>query len=341
MPNQTSGTQSKQPKVIDVIYVNNEMALLSKNGKLYFFNYSDSKFKDAIEKDYLNSWNTDTDSGSNDIDKDVMQNFINDYIGDLSVGLGTDGFQEGKDLVELDDEGREWVSSIYKLDKNVQNILNQTNEGVADDFKSGIKKAFNEPSPTNDKSSIADKRAQELARRAKEKQDLQDRHDGKEIDEMTALGGAGGVFQASGYNNFPVAPLGKPIKKKIPTVGESLNEGPVAGGESTGEYTAPAFAMEKNHTDFANITTKAEKVPQWAGGAFVEQPECSKLNNNKEAKNGGCNSGASSLKVKYAKGSVNAPTLARENKIYEEIAAKTGKSVDEIKKIISEKNPKA
>jgi hypothetical protein len=32
--------------------------------------------------------------------------------------------------------------------------------------------------------------------------------------------------------------------------------------------------------------TKAEVTPQISVGSFVEQPECSKLNNNKEAQNG-------------------------------------------------------
>jgi hypothetical protein len=85
-----------------------------------------------------------------------------------------------------------------------------------------------------------------------------------------------------------------------------------------------------------NPKTKAQKTPQWAGGEFVEQPECSKLNNNKEAQNGGCNTGASSLKTKKAKGSVNAPSLG-EDKIYETIAKKTGKTIDEVKKIIKSK----
>ena len=89
-----------------------------------------------------------------------------------------------------------------------------------------------------------------------------------------------------------------------------------------------------------NPKTKAEKTPQWAGGEFVEQPDCSKLNNNKEAQNGGCNTGASSLKTKKAKGSINAPSLG-ENKIYETIAKKTGLSIDEVKRIIESKTNKS
>jgi hypothetical protein len=88
-----------------------------------------------------------------------------------------------------------------------------------------------------------------------------------------------------------------------------------------------------------NPKTKAEKTPQWSGGEFVEQPKCSKLDNNKEAQNGGCNTGASSLKTKKAKGSINAPSLG-ENKIYETIAKKTGKTINEVKRIIKSKNNK-
>lgn len=332
--NEKSGTISKLPTVYKVIYINREMALLEKDGNLYYFNYRDSNFEDNIE-DYIGSWETDIDSGKNDLSIEDMQNFINDYWADLSVGLGEEGLNDGKDLIALDDESKQYISSVYKLDKNLHNILNQTNE--SDDFKAGIKKAFSEPSKGAGTKSREELRAAELARREKEKQDLQSRYDSaEEIDEMTALGGGGGVFQASGHNNFPVGKLGKPIEKEI----QAVNEGPTAGPASTGPYDANALGGIGRNGEFKKVgKTKAETTPQWAGGSFVEQPECSKLNNNKEAQNGGCNTGASSLKLKKASGSVNAPSLA-ENKIYAAIAAKTGKSIQEIKTIIESKKGK-
>lgn len=117
----------------------------------------------------------------------------------------------------------------------------------------------------------------------------------------------------------------------------SVNEMLDVAGAGNFRYDTPGgltMDLGKN-----NPKTKAEKTPQWAGGEFVVQPECSKLNNNKEAQNGGCNTGASSLKTKKPKGSVNAPSLG-ENKIYETIAKKTGKTIDEVKRIIESKNNK-
>ena len=52
------------------------------------------------------------------------------------------------------------------------------------------------------------------------------------------------------------------------------------------------------------------------------------------------NSGASSLKTVKTGGSINAPSLG-EGEIYEAIAKKTGKSIDEVKRIIESKNKKA
>jgi hypothetical protein len=140
----------------------------------------------------------------------------------------------------------------------------------------------------------------------------------------SAAGGSSGAF---------TAPMGQPIKRPIQTVAETT-----VAGAGNFQYDTPGLVGVSRDGKYAKnpAKTKAEKTPQWAGGAFVEQPECSKMNNNKEAQKGGCNSGASSLKTKKASGSVNAPSLA-ENKIYEEISKQTGKTVEEIKKIIDSK----
>lgn len=52
---------------------------------------------------------------------------------------------------------------------------------------------------------------------------------------------------------------------------------------------------------------------QWAGGEFVEFDDCTKLNNNKEAQNGGCSTGAidNVVKLKKTKSNVNAPSLKK------------------------------
>lgn len=62
--------------------------------------------------------------------------------------------------------------------------------------------------------------------------------------------------------------------------------------------------------------TKAQKNTQWAGGAFVEMDDCTKLNNNKKAQNGGCSTGAvdNVVKLKKTKSNINAPSLSEAKK---------------------------
>lgn len=63
--------------------------------------------------------------------------------------------------------------------------------------------------------------------------------------------------------------------------------------------------------------TKAQKNTQWAGGAFVKFDDCTKLNNNKKAQNGGCSAGAADNVVKLVKtkSNINAPSLSESKNI--------------------------
>jgi len=266
------GEISKQPMSYEVLYINGEMALLSKDGKTYFFNYRDSNYEDVIQNQYVGTWDSGIESGKSDLTIEDMQNFINDYASDMTVGIGNEGFNNGDDLIELDDYGKQWVESTYGLDQEVKSILNQTNE--------------------------AELRAIELARREKEKEDLKAQYDSAEevdeLDEMTSTGSVGG-----GYT----APLFGTIKKKLQEITQ--------GSDSTGEYPAPAFKMKKNHTDFAETNPKAFQKTQWADGSFVEFDDCTKLNNNTKAQKGGCSTGAVDgvVKQRKSKGNINAPSL--------------------------------
>jgi len=61
------------------------------------------------------------------------------------------------------------------------------------------------------------------------------------------------------------------------------------------------------------VGESATDKTQWAGGEFVEFDDCTKLNNNKEAQNGGCSTGASDnvVKLRKTKSNVNAPSLGK------------------------------
>ena len=85
--------------------------------------------------------------------------------------------------------------------------------------------------------------------------------------------------------------------------------------------------MKKNGT----VSEDAKKDTQWPDGAFVEMPACSKLDNNKEAQNGGCNQGAGA-KIKY-KTSKN--SIISDANLYKEVAEKTGRSISEVVDLIN------
>ena len=143
----------------------------------------------------------------------------------------------------------------------------------------------------------------------------------------------GEMTSASSSGAF-TGPLGGAMVKKempdVPVVGETTT---ISAGNY--QYDTPGLANIGRNGEFKKgPKTKAQKTTQWAGGEFVKQPDCSKLNNNKSAQGGGCNQGASSLKTVKTGGSINAPSLG-ENEIYEAISKKTGKSLDEVKKIIN------
>jgi hypothetical protein len=131
---------------------------------------------------------------------------------------------------------------------------------------------------------------------------------GGNIEEMST-GSAMGIGGVGTPSNSPVGPMTM-VKKPL---GEAMTATP----DTIGQYDAPGLANITRDGKFKKDgkKPKAFKVPQWAGGEMVEQPECSKMNNNKEAQNGGCNSGASSLKTKKLSGSVNAPSIG-ENRNY-------------------------
>jgi hypothetical protein len=149
------------------------------------------------------------------------------------------------------------------------------------------------------------------------------------VDEMnTGMVGATGQFTGK-------AGMVKREMLNVEVVRESMSATP----STTGEYTAPAFKMKKNHSDFAKSEPEAFKRTQWHGGGFVEFNDCVDLNNKPAGT--GCSAGAVDgvVKIKKTKGNVNAPSLG-ENTIYETIAKKTGKTIDEVKRIIESKNNK-
>lgn len=112
---------------------------------------------------------------------------------------------------------------------------------------------------------------------------------------------------------------------------EMIEETTAAGGtpvsSSTGQYVQPKI-WAKNKANWA-----AAHKTQYPHGEMVEFDPCTKLNNNKSAQNGKCSQGAvdNVVKTHQTKQSVISKT------IYETIAKKTGRTIDEVKNIIETK----
>lgn len=110
---------------------------------------------------------------------------------------------------------------------------------------------------------------------------------------------------------------GKIFVKVIDTIDE-VTDGSALGGTS---LVIPLGSKPEDYIIKKGIKESLTKVvkesafdkTQWAGGEFVEFDDCTKLNNNKEAQNGGCSTGAidNVVKLKKSKSNVNAPSLKK------------------------------
>lgn len=136
------------------------------------------------------------------------------------------------------------------------------------------------------------------------------------IHEMTSAASSGAFL----------APMGsKPIKRELEETTNTVPSSP--SSSSTGAYVQPAiWAKDKKNW-------KGDKKTQYPNGELVTFDDCTKLNNNKAAQNGKCSTGAvdSVVKTKKTKGSVISKSM------YEQIAEKTGRTVEDVKRIIETK----
>lgn len=232
---------------------------------------------------------------------------------DINFFLNNNERELPKILIPLNIELVDELGEIYNLNSHFMKKLEQLKaimSGVSEGLQD-FSNEYPERSPEDMESlqkKIQARRAKELASREPmgSKHPLGQWNDPKQteldLDEMTsAAGGSSGAF---------TAPMGsETIRRKIETVYEST----VA---STGnfQYDNPGLANVGRNGEFKKPTTKtkAQAKTQWAGGAFVELDDCTKLNNNKVAQNGGCSTGGVDgvVKLKKTSGNVNAPSLS-------------------------------
>ena len=155
----------------------------------------------------------------------------------------------------------------------------------------------------------------------------------QEIKEMTSasasgsfVGKAGGGFSSGSISpgNTPASQIEKIINDEDKIYGSKIDEDVneiTTGGFG---YVQPAI-WAKDEANWAG-----NKKTQYPKGQFVSFDPCTKLNNNKEAQKGKCSQGAVDkvVKLRTTKDSVISKN------IYEMVAKKTGKTVEEVKNII-------
>lgn len=346
-PDMSTPDKAKKIVFTPVAYNGEIIIMKDPNGELYAFYHWALDKEDwlpyaSVERTYTGKDEDgqpdyDYDFDSAEKDAEVITHYVNDNLDSLSKGEGLEAWENGDSLVKIDEPLKKELLSLFDKDKNIVKALGGIQEASWDDayasFKDNLRQAHTKKPDTGEtpeakQSRIVAKlqqlKQQEKERQEREKAEIAARQaSAEDIDEITGAASSGAF----------VAPMNFDNKK----VEETLT----VAGAGNFQYDAPGLANVGRNGEFKKgPKTKAEKTPQWAGGEFVEQPSCSKPNNNKEAQNGGCNSGASSLKTKKVSGSINAPSLG-ENAIYEAIAKKTGKTVEEVKAIIESKKGKA
>ena len=297
----------------DIFVFNRDIAILNQGTEFFLLDFSDNG----------------VDYEGREMGEDDINLFLNNNEGELP-----------KILIPLDNDLVDELGQMYNLNSHfmhkleqIKTIMGGMNEGLQD-----FSNEYPEQSPEEIarlKRKIEDIRAKELASRPqmRSKHPLDEPKEREYDPNQTELE-LDETGCASAMSTFsPIVPIGTPIRRDESTVYES-------NVASTGNfiYDNPGLANVGRNGEFekGGEKPKAFKEPQYPGGGIVKQPKCSEPNNNKDAQRGGCNSGASSLKMEKPSGSIITPSLG-ENKIFEEIAKRTGKTIEEVKQIISNK----
>lgn len=285
-------------KFVDLKYYNPEIAIFrdENSGEFYVFYYGDldtKVFEPYAERQGFIDPDGDMEYYDEfDIDDDTLENYVNDNFPKLTKGVGADDFVSGKtDLVLVDEELKSELLHLYDKDSRLVMVLEPIAEGT-------------EITPNKDDAGEYLKYL--TARDKREKEKIQNQLE-LDLDEVTGAASSGaytGLF--SGSEEKPEEYDGK----KLPPVVAEMD---LAGAGTIG-YDNPGFVGISRDGKFPTNPkkTKAQKNTQWAGGAFVEMDDCTKLNNNKEAQKGKCSTSAADnvVKLKKTKSNINAPSLA-------------------------------
>ncbi len=147
----------------------------------------------------------------------------------------------------------------------------------------------------------------------------------KSLDETTGAGSSG-AFVGPMAMGTPEKQIGEEVSNEK-VVKETTTGGGTPQASASGQYTQPAI-WAKDKKNWAG-----DKKTQYPNGEIVSFDPCVKYNNNKKAQNGKCSQGAADGVVKTRK---TASSVISKS-MYEQIATKTGRKVEDIQKLIESK----
>lgn len=341
------------------LYANIEIIILESKGSKFVFYHGNVNDEDYMNAEAI-SYPVDDKMNNIRPTKEDITNYVNLMVedGQINVIYGPTNGETPYDVYEsrsdenvviIDDKVKEHLMSHYNNNKNLVSILSETNiqEEEGDDLKSRLakiradsqkweKEFFDKrdaENAINSKKALTKMRMTAKGERTpapdvEKKDPPAPDFFGTPYDEVMEMstGGSPSVG-GSGLSNTTGQFTGKlgTVKREIDEI--------TAGIGSVGPYDTGALPNIAGDGTFKKgKKTEAEKTPQIKNGSFVKLNSCVKLNNNKSAQNGKCNQGDSGV-VSYSK---TAPSS-----LYEVIAKKTGKTIEEVKRIIESKNTKA
>ena len=319
----------------EVIALHHHIAIVKdKNNNKFVFDYYDPNVVDSIKNSIYYQ--------GGEITSDILTDYLNHYENELNIGQGLADYETGGfDLVMIDSDLKNDILKYYDKQPNIIKALGGDTEVSSDIQEERMTPEFKAKRAAEIRAN-QEKIKSELPQNIKDKlasvkqasQDWEEeffkKRDEKNLDiktEVTVAGSAGGGLFGGGSSGPYVGPM-TTVKKK-------MNE---EGIGSTGQYATPGFPKSK----FMGTAGKEGKAPvnkgvthkktTWKDGSFVEFDDCTKLNNNKEAQKGGCSTGAVDNVVKQKKTS---GSILTNESIIEEVARKTGRTIEDVKKIIN------
>ena len=274
-----------------IVYNNDEFSIMvnRKTKDAYVFNHTNidrKAFEEYAEKhgfidadgdmEYYDDW---------EINDEAIERYFNDMANTLKMGKGVNAFDNGDyDVIKIDNGLKSELLDLYDKDLRLVKILD---------------KFVYSRNPEEEK----DLNSKLLKLQLKQNKEPKDPNQlDLNLDEITGAASSGA---------FVTGAFLEPMKKDS-VVKREIKEITMQTVGNIG-YDNPGFAGISRDGDFPKNRkkTKAEQKTQWAGGSFVEFDDCTKLNNNKKAQNGGCSTGAvdNVVKQKKTSGNINAPSL--------------------------------